>query len=86
MTSEPGLANADVMRLRYRLGTTDLEVVGTPNCNADINNDGDMDGADLLLLLGAWGPCTACVEDLDGDDTVGVKDLLILLGSWGPCP
>lgn len=80
------MANADVMRFRYRLGTTDLEVVGTPNSNADINNDGDMDGADLLLLLGAWGPCIGCGEDLEGDDVVGVKELLILLGSWGPCP
>jgi hypothetical protein len=27
------------------------------NCDADINNDGIVDGADLNILLGAWGVC-----------------------------
>ncbi len=43
---------------------------------------------DLLLLLGAWGPCPDrcppfCTGDLDGDCTVGIVDLLMLLGNWG---
>ena len=53
---------------------------------------GDLDGdcvvgvKDLLILLGAWGPCPKkgdCPADLDKSGDVGVKDLLILLGNWG---
>ncbi len=52
----------------------------------DLNGDGVVDGADLIVLLGAWGPCddcNDCLPDFDGDCTVGTADLLILLGNWG---
>ncbi len=53
---------------------------------ADLNNDGIVDGGDLLILLGSWGACVNCdfcLADLDGDCVVGPSDLIILLGSWG---
>ncbi len=53
---------------------------------ADFDGDGDVDAADLAMLLGSWGPCADCKDcpaDLDGDCTVGAADLAILLGSWG---
>jgi hypothetical protein len=52
----------------------------------DLNGDGVVDVSDLLILLGAWGPCPPsgdCPADLDGDGAVNVSDLLILLGNWG---
>ncbi len=52
----------------------------------DLDGDGFVTVKDLLILLGAWGPCAdcdACVADIDGDCSVGVKDLLILLANWG---
>lgn len=52
----------------------------------DLNGDGVVDGADLIVLLGAWGACDdcdACPADLDGDCTVGAADLITLLGDWG---
>jgi len=49
----------------------------------DIDGDGDVDTADLLALLAAWGPCEACPEDLDGNGVVNTADLLILLANWG---
>jgi hypothetical protein len=52
----------------------------------DLNGDGVVDGADLLILLGAWGDCddpNDCPEDLDGNGVVDGADLLILLGNWG---
>ena len=52
----------------------------------DLNSDCTVGVADLLILLGNWGPCencSNCPADLDGNCVVGVKDLLILLGNWG---
>ena len=50
--------------------------------------DGNLvvDGADLAVLLGDWGPCTSagCSADLDGNGTVNGADLSIVLGNWGP--
>jgi hypothetical protein len=57
---------------------------------ADLNGDGHVDGFDLGLLLGAWGPCPICIigpcpclGDLNGDMVVDGLDLGILLGAWG---
>jgi len=55
-----------------------------------IVSNGDGDGVvgitDLLMVLGAWGPCpsppAACPADLDGDGTVGITDFLIVLTNW----
>lgn len=52
----------------------------------DINGDGVVNVEDLLILIGAWGPCDdpgACAADLNGDQHVNVEDLLILVGAWG---
>ncbi|MBX3354468.1 MAG: hypothetical protein KF724_02080 [Phycisphaeraceae bacterium] len=49
----------------------------------DLNSDGSVDGADLALLLGQWGPCDGCAADLNGDGTVNGADLALLLGAWG---
>ena len=48
----------------------------------DFNGDGDVNGADLGLLLGAWGPCPGCPEDMNGDGVVNGADLGLLLGAW----
>ncbi len=53
----------------------------------DLDGDGAVGVADLVILLGAWGPCRAhpdaCPADVDLDDIVGITDLLILLANWG---
>jgi hypothetical protein len=54
-------------------------------CPADQNNDGVVNGADLGLLLGAWGPCPNCRADINIDGVVNGADLGLLLGAWGPC-
>lgn len=56
--------------------------VGPPN-PADLNGDGVVDGADLGILLGSWGPCPGCEADLNGDGVVDGADLGMLLGNWG---
>lgn len=52
----------------------------------DLDGDGVVTGADLAILLSAWGPCGDCAKcpaDLDGDCTVGGADLSIQLANWG---
>jgi predicted outer membrane repeat protein len=53
------------------------------SCPADFDDDGDVDTADLLFLLGAWGTPDG---DVDGDGDTDTADLLALLGAWGECP
>jgi probable HAF family extracellular repeat protein len=52
----------------------------------DVNDDGTVNVADLLALLGAWGPCPAppagCPADVIPNGTVDVSDFLFLLGNW----
>ncbi|MBM4104801.1 MAG: hypothetical protein FJ257_00600 [Phycisphaerae bacterium] len=48
----------------------------------DLNGDGSVDGADLSILLGAWGT-GGVPADLNGDGIVNGADLSILLGNWG---
>jgi hypothetical protein len=69
------------------LGAADADQDGIPDtcllCPADLVPSGTVDGADLGILLGAWGSPGA---DLTGDNTTDSADLGILLGAWGPCP
>ena len=52
-------------------------------CDADIQRDGYIDGADLTVILGSWGPCAACAGDISGDHLVDGIDLAIVLARWG---
>jgi hypothetical protein len=90
-----GLANTDAEILAVGWwrpdGSFDQQtlVLRAPNAGGapgDLNCDGVVDVSDLLILLGAWGPCDDpeyCSADLDGDGIVGVADLLILFENWG---
>jgi hypothetical protein len=59
----------------------------SPPCPADLDSDDLVTGADLGLLLSAWGhrgnPVPA---DLDRNGAVDGADLGLLLAAWGPCP
>ncbi len=60
------------------------QITGPPG---DLDGDGEVGIADLLILLAAWGVCPdppdECPADLDGDGAVGIVDLLLLLANWG---
>ncbi|MDG1979481.1 MAG: DNRLRE domain-containing protein [Phycisphaerales bacterium] len=49
---------------------------------ADFNGDGAVNGADVGLLLAAWGSCPGCPEDLNDDGVVNGADLGLLLVEW----
>ena len=56
-----------------------------PACIGDLNDDGQVNGADLGLVFAAWGE-TGVPADLGGDGTVGGEDIGLLLAAWGSCP
>jgi hypothetical protein len=49
---------------------------------ADLNCDGQVNGPDRGLLLGAWGQVGAAF-DLTGDNHTDGADVGVLLGAWG---
>ncbi len=60
-----------------------------PPCSVDLDGGGDVDFADVLWLLRAWGECPTgqrCAEDLDGSGRIDFGDILTVLSAWGPCP
>ncbi|HMN96514.1 MAG TPA: hypothetical protein PKC43_08690 [Phycisphaerales bacterium] len=71
-------------------GTLSISCAGSrcvepTTCLGDLNMDGVVDGADLGILLGAWGR-SGVAADLNRDGIVDGADLGILLGLWGTCP
>jgi hypothetical protein len=60
-------------------------LVLAPRCAPDLNDDAQVNGLDLGVMLGQWGPGSPAA-DLDEDGSVNGLDLGILLGAWGVCP
>jgi hypothetical protein len=56
----------------------------TPDCPADLDDDGEVEIDDLLIVLGRWGS-SDWAADLNGDGVVDVDDLLIVIQFWGDC-
>lgn len=83
-----GVASARFIRIRVAADASavpevDAVVAVRPAAvPGDLDGDGTVAGADLGLLLGAWGACTGCAADLDGDGSVSGIDLGLLLGAW----
>lgn len=68
-------------------GKIDISCVPFPGCSClgDLDGNALIDGADLGILLGAWGYNPESPADLDGDGLVAGADLAELLARWGPC-
>jgi hypothetical protein len=84
-----GLAYGGADTLADQIGDfADFVIDFTPQSSVpgDMNGDGVVDGADLLILLSVWGDCEDCNDcpaDLNDDCIVDGADLLILLSNWG---
>jgi len=64
------------------------EPAGVP-CLGDLDGNEMVNGADLLVLLSAWGECSdpdECPADVNDDLLVDGADLLAVLANWGACP
>ena len=86
------MGDEDVEQTARRIGTreqieeterpylvVEYEIGSTPG---DFTGDGEVDGADLGLMLAVWGTCPGCPEDLTGDGVVNGADLGLLLSFW----
>jgi hypothetical protein len=53
-----------------------------------MNGDGQVNGSDIGVLLGFWGPGNPLFPrtDINLDGRVDGADLGVLLANWGPCP
>lgn len=56
-------------------------------CPADFNDDGVVNGVDLVIFIFNFGPCPdgRCPWDVNGDSTVDLSDLFQVLSNLGPC-
>jgi hypothetical protein len=56
------------------------------DCEADMSGNGQVDAADLGILLSVWGTSPANGQgDLNHDGIVSAPDLSALLAKWGSC-
>ena len=54
--------------------------------DVDLYANGEINGADLGIMLSEWGPAVpGSASDIDGDGQVNGVDLAFLLVFWGPC-
>jgi len=53
-------------------------------CAADVDGNGQVNGADLAAVLAAWGTANAAA-DVNGSGTVDAADLAVVLAAWGSC-
>ena len=60
-----------------------LSLGNVVDCLEDLNDDKQVDAADLGLLLAAWG--LDGETDLNEDGSTDAADLGLILAAWGPC-
>lgn len=53
-------------------------------CEGDLDEDGSVAVADLLMVIDQWGQLGG-PADINADGIVDVSDLLAIVGNWGPC-
>ena len=59
--------------------------LATPPCVGDLNDNEEVNSADLGFLIAAWGQ-EGGNADLNDDGLVDSEDLGIMLSNWGACP
>jgi hypothetical protein len=54
-----------------------------PALLGDLNDDGQVNIDDLLLVINFWGSCSGCQGDGNNDGLVNIDDLLLVINGWG---
>jgi hypothetical protein len=69
-----------ISMLNVRVEITDTTIA----CPEDLDANGSVDVADILVLIAGWNGADP-ILDLDNDGIVGVSDLLLMIAAWGLC-
>ena len=62
-----------------------ISLVAPPDCDGDINGDGEVGVDEILAVIAAWDTDDADA-DVNDDGIVDTNDILLVLSAWGPCP
>jgi hypothetical protein len=73
-------ANIDAAAFFAAIVGNEIRIAG---CPADVKEDGVIDIADVLLVVGNWGGQGP--TDINDDGTTDVRDLLAVIKGWGDC-
>jgi hypothetical protein len=63
--------------------TTVILIPVNPACLYDLNSDGNVDVADLIILLDHFGCTENCEVDFSGDGVTGSADIMLFMGYVG---
>ena len=67
-------------------GSASLSLALDGCCLGDVTGDLNVDVADLVAVILAWGSCgQSCPADANGDDIVDQDDLVEVVLNWGAC-
>ena len=80
--SELGLAATDGFASDHLAVVVDF--AGTHRRTADLDGSGQVDFADVALIMLDFGPCPGCASDLDANGQVDFSDIAIALLDFGP--
>lgn len=78
--------SCDVVSVSYLEHAVSISFPDATGIVGDLNFDGHVNGADITVVLGDWGPCGpgCCPGDADGDGIVNGADITLVLGNWAP--
>ncbi|MFO0872991.1 MAG: hypothetical protein U0575_03345 [Phycisphaerales bacterium] len=78
------VVSCDPVEVTYTANSVKVRFPTSTGIVGDLNGDGIVNGLDLGILLGFWGPCpgTCCPGDLNGDGLVDGADFGVLLANW----
>jgi hypothetical protein len=79
-----GLFKAVVSQPDFMLSNGTVVPLGLEPCPADVDGNSNVDIADLLAVIAAWGTNNAAA-DVNNDGTVNITDLLAVIAAWGKC-
>jgi hypothetical protein len=83
---QPGNYTLQVSRGDAIAGNWDVAVAWlfpNPALLGDLNDDGQVNIDDLLLVINFWGSCSGCQGDGNNDGLVNIDDLLLVINGWG---
>ena len=86
--AQPACAHVDYFVRAFdvsnNMGTSPIKsfvAAGSCGVPGDLDGNGVVNGADIAILLNAWGG--GGPADIDGDGTVDARDMSILLNNFG---